>query len=112
MGYRTEQQIVEKIVELRGKHNVTKKELANALGVNPSAVSRLEAGQRGLAAAELTTIAELLGVSTDELLRDDHPVTVLRADTTDEKVAAAMEIVDGLVDTYRYLDAVAGPTLG
>lgn len=110
VAYRTEEQIIQKIIDLRAAKHVTKKEVASALGVDPSAVSRLESGQRGLAAAELATIAELLGVTAAELLADDEVVTVLRADLGDEKVEAAMEVVDGLVDTYRYLDAVAGAT--
>jgi transcriptional regulator with XRE-family HTH domain len=108
MAFRTEEQIIERIRELREDRGIQKKTVAEALGVDPSAITRLESGQRGLAAAELATIADLLGVSTDELLRDDVAVMVLRADTGDEKVAAAMEVVDSLVSTYRYLDAIAG----
>ena len=109
MAYRTEQQIVERITQLRGEQGLTKRDIAAALGVDPSAMSRMESGQRGLAAVELAVIAELLGVTTDDLLRDDQAVTVLRADTTDARVAAAMEVVEGLVGTYRYFNAVPGP---
>lgn len=110
MAFRTEQQIIERIAELRVERNVTKKDVAEALGLDPSAVSRMESGQRGLAAAELASIAELLAVDVDALLRDDEAVTVLRADTSDDKVNAAMAVVDGLVGTYRYLDALTGPS--
>src|SRR5436305_14436616 len=94
MAFRTEEQIIERIRELREDRGIQKKTVAEALGVDPSAITRLESGQRGLAAAELAPIADLLGVSTDELLRDDVAVLVLRADTCDEKVAAARAGVD------------------
>lgn len=108
MAFRTEQEIVERIAQLRDERHISKKDVAEVLGLDPSAVSRMESGQRGLAAAELASIADLLGVDVDELLRDDVAVTVLRADASDEKVAAAMQMVDGLVGTYRYLDAITG----
>ncbi len=108
MAYRTERQIIERIAALRAERNVSKRQIADRLGIDPSAVSRMESGQRGLAAAEMAAIAEMLGVTTDALLMDDEPVTVLRADADDENVAAAMNAVDELVETFRYLGAVTG----
>ena len=108
MGYRTQEQVIIEIVALRERQGISQGELADVLGLNQSAVSRIESGERGLAVAELAGIAERLGVSVDALLRDDETATVLRADTGDASVREAMEAVDRIVDTFFSFEALAG----
>lgn len=62
------QDVGSRLRELRTERGYTQDELATALGVNKSAVSRIESGERGLAAAELAMASSTLGVSADFLL--------------------------------------------
>jgi len=50
---------------------LSQEEVATTLGIPRSAVSQIEAGQRGLDALELKKLAELLGRSTDFLTSGD-----------------------------------------
>lgn len=108
MGYRTQDEVIEEIVALRERQGVSQSDLADVLGLDQSAVSRIERGERGLAVAELAGIAERLGVSVDSILRDDQAAEVLRADTNDETVRAAMSTVDRVVEVFFAFEALAG----
>lgn len=84
------QTLGQKIAELRKAKNLTQLELANRLSITDKAVSKWE---RDLSCPDISTVpklAEILGVSADELLRcskkekteiekNDIPDTVLRA---------------------------------
>lgn len=84
------QTLGQKIAELRKAKNLTQLELANRLSITDKAVSKWE---RDLSCPDISTVpklAEILGVSADELLRcsknektesdkTDIPDTVLRA---------------------------------
>lgn len=84
------QTLGQKIAELRKAKNLTQLELANRLSITDKAVSKWE---RDLSCPDISTVpklAEILGVSADELLRcsknekteiekNDIPDTVLKA---------------------------------
>lgn len=108
MGYRTQDQMIEQIVALREARGVSQRDLAAVLGLDQSAVSRIEKGERGLAVAELAGIAEHLGATVDSILRDDEHVEVMRADLKDEAVREAMASVDQAVETFFAFEALAG----
>ena len=57
-----------KIKEIRIKKNITQKELADAIGVNMSLLSRYETGKTEPTAKRLSAMAKALNVSVDELL--------------------------------------------
>ena len=71
MGYLTQIEVGAKIARLRDERDVAQRRLAAEIGLDPSALSRVESGERGLAVGELVAIAKILDVSMDELLRDD-----------------------------------------
>lgn len=54
---------------------IAQKEMAAKLGVVPAIYGRMELGNRTVKATELLVIANALGVSTDDLLRQVTPVT-------------------------------------
>jgi Zn-dependent peptidase ImmA (M78 family)/transcriptional regulator with XRE-family HTH domain len=64
----TEKTVLERIRSLMTERKVKQSDLAATLGVSEAVVSRLMAGERKLSAAELGTIADLLGASTGFLL--------------------------------------------
>jgi transcriptional regulator with XRE-family HTH domain len=108
MGYRTQEQVIEEIVALRERQGVSQRQLADVLGLDQSAVSRIERGERGLAVAELAGIAEHLGASVDAILRDDQEIELLRADTADATVREAMSMVDRITETFFSFEALSG----
>ena len=56
------------IARLREEQGWSQRELAKWVGLDQSAVSRVEAGRRRLKAEELERFADAFGVSADELL--------------------------------------------
>ena len=55
----------------REKAGMTQNEVAQALGVNQSAVSFWESGRNQPRAKQMVKLAKLYGVTVDELLRED-----------------------------------------
>lgn len=66
-----------KIKQLREHHGLAQKDVAASLGVNPSAVTRWETGEKRPDLVNLVKLADLFDVSIDYLLgRTDNPVSV------------------------------------
>jgi len=72
---------------------LSQEEVATILGIPRSAVSQIEAGQRGLDALELKKLAEVLGRSADFLTSGDA------SDAVDERVALLARAAKGLSQT-------------
>lgn len=60
----------ERISQYREKRGITQMKLAEDLDVSPTHVSYMEKGKRGLALERLILVANVLHVSTDQLLVD------------------------------------------
>ena len=69
--------IAERIVKLRQAHDVTQKQLAGAISLDPSAMNRIEKGERAVSVAEIIRIADFFGVGTESILRDPESSGVL-----------------------------------
>ncbi|WP_167630642.1 helix-turn-helix domain-containing protein [Listeria valentina] len=61
-------EIHERIVFLRKRKKISQKELAKLISVDDSTMSKIETGSRPLRHFELEKIADILSISTDELL--------------------------------------------
>ena len=59
-----------KVKEIRNKIGLTQGELAVKIGVNQNTVSQWETGERVPRADKLIQLAEILGCTVDELLKD------------------------------------------
>jgi transcriptional regulator with XRE-family HTH domain len=68
---------VERIVQLRKQHGVSQKQLAAAIGVDPSSMNRIEKGERAVSVAELVRVADHFGVGAESILRADESGGVL-----------------------------------
>ena len=62
-----------RIARLREAQGWSQRALARWVGLDQSAVSRIEAGHRRLTADELQRFAEALSVSADDLLKGTEP---------------------------------------
>ncbi len=97
-----------RIAELRAARGVSQRQLADHLGVDGSALSRIESGDRGLAVGELVAIAEFLAVDMEALLTDDSVAAPLfRNEGGDAEARDAMEAFTGVIDDFFAVQAAA-----
>jgi transcriptional regulator with XRE-family HTH domain len=68
------QRFPEKLRTLRERHSMSQQKLASSLEVGRTFVQKLEAGERKPHVEMLLKIAQLFGVSMDQLARDDLEV--------------------------------------
>ena len=68
MGNAAQETIGSRIARLRKDKGMTQKELAEALGVTQPAVSDYENDEIGLESIRIVQLAQILGVSADEIL--------------------------------------------
>lgn len=99
-----------RIRALRERRELTQAEFAEALGLDQSAVSRIEDGSRPLTARELASASSALAVTISGLLEEEVPgSTVLRAgDCADGDVRDSLRIFRECIDEYRGVEALAG----
>ena len=83
-----------KIAELRKAHNMTQFELADALGISFQAVSNWERGASMPDISKLPELAEIFGVTIDEVLGKNNPAIVQLAhgETIDTRAVTPEEI--------------------
>lgn len=87
----------EKIQQLRKQKGLTQEELANALFVSRTAVSKWESGRGYPGIDSLKRIAEFYGVTVDELLSGDQVLTIAKEEQTQTK-GHFLDLAYGLID--------------
>ena len=92
----------EKLQELRRQRGLTQEELAEALYVSRTAVSKWESGRGYPNIDSLKAIAKFFSVSIDELLSGDELLTVAEEDTRKNE-GRLRNIVFGLLDCSALL---------
>lgn len=108
MSYLTQEQVGHRIAGLRAERGVSQRHLADVLGLGPSALSRIESGERGLAVGELVSVAELLGVDPHALLRVEVDATPpFRNEGGREQGNAAVAEFTSIIDDFFTFDAAA-----
>lgn len=107
MAYLTPAEVGAKIARLRDERSVPQRRLATEIGLDPSALSRVESGDRGLAVGELVAIAEFLDVSMDQLLSDDVVAEPLFRNEGGEAAGNnAVATFNEFIDDFLALEAV------
>src|SRR5438132_158214 len=71
MTRKDRQHLGEVVAELRRARRASQREVGVALGLDPSAISRVESGERDLSAEELAAAAGYFGITVDSLLTGD-----------------------------------------
>ena len=87
----------EKLQQLRKRKKLTQEELAQALFVSRTAVSKWESGRGYPNIDSLKTVAKYFGVSVDELLSGEELLTIAEADSQ-KREDHLRDIVFGLLD--------------
>jgi transcriptional regulator with XRE-family HTH domain len=103
-------QIGVRIKELRQDLSMTQAELAELLGLDQSAVSRIEEGRRALTARELALASEALEVTVGQLLEEEKgtPALLRATDANDKGIAASLRVFNACIDEYRGIEALVG----
>jgi transcriptional regulator with XRE-family HTH domain len=93
--------VAARIAELRRERGVSQRRLAEAIDLDPSAMSRIEAGDRGLAVDELVGIADFLGVTTDDLLRQTvETAPLFRNEGGADEGSQALREFESIIDDF------------
>lgn len=87
----------EKMQELRKKNGLTQEELAQALCVSRTAVSKWESGRGYPNIDSLKAAAKFFGVTVDELLSGDEVLSIAEEDRK-ERERHTLDLVFGLLD--------------
>jgi transcriptional regulator with XRE-family HTH domain len=107
VAYRTRDEIATHIRQLREEHGVAQRDLAAVLEIDPSAMNRIEKGERGISTGELLAVADEFGVSVDGILRVEAPAYALRATCGDDEVRDTLEFFRGVIADYFAAAALA-----
>ncbi len=108
MSYLTQQEVGERLAELRAARDLSQRDLAEAIGLDPSALSRIESGERGLGVGELVATADYLGMNTDQLLRTEQDaVPLFRTDGGSEEAEGAVALFASVIDDFFTFEAAA-----
>ena len=79
---------------LRKQVGKTQEQIAEAVGLEPGTISRIERGAKGMSIDSLLIFSEIYGVSTDYILKGDE--TMIPSD-------ALLEELGALVQKYKSL---------
>ena len=101
----TERVLGRNIAKARQYAGLSQSELANLVGLDRSAISRIEAGERRVDSIELVDIARALGVSESSLLRaEEAEVLQLRApEGKPEEIKRQIAWVNNFIEDYEFL---------
>ncbi len=107
----TREVLGQRIAETRKKVGFSQEQLAVAIGLERTAITRIEKGQQGLDTLQLSAIAEALGCSPLVFLTEssEQPIEVLlRApDAEREDVRSYLRWIDEFVRDYEFLHDLA-----
>jgi transcriptional regulator with XRE-family HTH domain len=107
MTYRTREEVAQRVRELRDERGLSQRKLAEAIGVDPASMNRIESGQRGISTGELVAIAEALQVDVDIILRVEEPSFALRANCGDDEVRESLEFFRDVIADFFAVEALA-----
>ena len=84
---------------LRKQAGKTQEQVAEAVGLEPGTISRIERGVKGMSIDSLLMFSEIQGVSTDYILKGDETMT---------PSDALLEELEALVQKYKSLQEIKG----
>jgi hypothetical protein len=104
MKVRSDTEVGARVSGLLGER--PQRELAEAVAMQPSALSRALAGERAFNMSELVDIADYLGVRVEDLLFDEQAVFVKRGASGDAGTQGAIDRCSRLIDAMLQIEAV------
>lgn len=108
-NFLTPDELGARLRDLRAERGLAQKDLASLADMDPAALSRVETGKRSLGIGELMTIADRLGVGTDDLLlREPEPTPLFRNAGGAEAAAKSINQMQGIMDDFLSFNSVVG----
>jgi transcriptional regulator with XRE-family HTH domain len=107
MTYRTQEEVAQRVRELRETSELSQRKLAQTIGIDPASMNRIESGQRGISTGELVAIAEALNVEVDAVLRVEETSYALRASCPDDDVRESLGFFREVIADYFAAEAIA-----
>lgn len=102
-----EKEIGDRVRLLREENGTSQAQLGEALGLDQTAVSKIESGKRAMTARELMLVAQFFGVTTSRLIEPEPVAVALRAgDAGREDVVEAVKDFQHLIEVYFGLEAM------
>jgi transcriptional regulator with XRE-family HTH domain len=110
MTYRTQAEVGERIRTLRSDAALSQRELGEVLGVDQTAVSRIESGDRALTGRELMLAADYFGVPSASIIQaEEDALTLLRAgDAEQDDVKRSLDEFRSCIEDYFGVEALVG----
>ncbi|MBE0448525.1 MAG: helix-turn-helix transcriptional regulator [Actinobacteria bacterium] len=104
----TERILGRNIERARQYSGLSQSELANLIGLDRSAISRIESGERRVDSIELVNIARALGISESSLLKtEETEILYLRApEGEQEEIKQQVEWVNDFLEKYEFLKEI------
>jgi transcriptional regulator with XRE-family HTH domain len=95
----------ERIVNARKAASLSQQELAHAVNLQPTAVSKIENGARDVSSTELAKIAQVCGRPLSWFFSDEEPSVVLslRSSGTSAEALKDLAWASEFADTYAFL---------
>jgi transcriptional regulator with XRE-family HTH domain len=102
------EEIGSRVRALRKARGLSQADLAHVLDVDGTAISKIENGKRGLAAAELAQLCEHFEIGSDEFLFGGQgaPAGVLLRAADSAQAQSVVERVEQAFADYRYVKAL------
>ena len=97
----TRETLVSRIIEFRHQMGLNQKQLAEAIGIDPSSMNRVEKGERAVSVAELVQLASVLDVRVEDLLAPVEPVQRLWLRASGKSPAGVAESLELFRDVIR-----------
>lgn len=88
----TEKNVVKNIIQIRNSKGLTKREVAERIGINEASYGRIESGQIALSYSHLASIASCLGVEVIDIITYPKQYVLSEKDRKIEPVEAILQI--------------------
>ncbi|MBK5226198.1 MAG: helix-turn-helix transcriptional regulator [Thermoleophilia bacterium] len=101
----TSQELGERIAAARRDARITQAEMAEQLGVDRSAITKIEKGERKVDSLELLAISEAVGCPVESLLRKEQPLAVhfRNFETAGQRTRIELKWVQQFISNYAFL---------
>ena len=99
----TQSLLAARLAAQRKERGLSQRELAEAIGIDPAAMSRVENGQRAVSVGELVQLADVLGVQVEDLLADAKPessIWLRVSDKSPDHLLESLDLFRGVIRDY------------
>ncbi len=99
----TQSHLAVRIAAQRKERGLTQRGLADAIGIDPASMSRVETGRRAVSVGELVKLADVLDVRVEDLLAHAKPASSIWLRTSDRGpsgIAQSLDMFHGVIRDY------------